>query len=81
MSFNALKAGTALALLAVPAAAAEMHFNRVASFPVVRNMAADENIKAETSAEIIDATEDGMTLVYSDSPLGALDGFQQGARP
>ena len=72
MSFNALKAGTALALLAVPAAAAEMHFNRVASFPVVRNMAADENIKAETSAEIIDATEDGMTLVYSDSPLGAL---------
>ncbi|CUH60938.1 esterase-like activity of phytase family protein [Thalassobacter stenotrophicus] len=41
-------------------------FNRIASFPTHLNNA-DTN--AESSAEIISATADGMTLVYSDSPL------------
>ncbi|MEM9523259.1 MAG: esterase-like activity of phytase family protein [Pseudomonadota bacterium] len=65
--------GTAVlgAVLSVPAHA-EMNFNRIASFPVVLNMAAGEDTSRETSSEIIDATADGMTLVYTDGPLKAL---------
>lgn len=62
---------SALALVA-GAASAEMNFNRIASFPVVANMAAGEDTDRETSAEIIDVTDDGMTLVYTDSPLGVV---------
>ena len=47
-------------------------FNRIASFPVNTNLPTDVNQSTETSAEIISATEDGMTLVYSDSPLDAV---------
>ena len=47
-------------------------FNRIASFPVNTNLPAEADPLAETSAEIIAVTEDGMTLVYSDSPLGAV---------
>lgn len=53
-------------------AQAEMNFNRIASFPVIANMAAGEDTSRESSPEIIDVTADGMTLVYTDSPLGAL---------
>ena len=62
---------SALALSAVQASA-DMNFNRIASFPVVKNMADGEDTKRETSPEIIAATADGMTLAYTDSPLGAL---------
>ncbi|NDW53732.1 esterase-like activity of phytase family protein [Aliiroseovarius sp. PrR006] len=62
---------SALALTA-GAAMAEMNFNRIASFPVVQNMAEGEDTNRETSPEIIDVTTDGMTLVYTDSPLGVL---------
>ncbi len=41
-------------------------FNRIASFPTFLN---NSDAGAESSAEIISATADGMTLVYSDSPL------------
>jgi len=47
-------------------------FNRVASFAVVDNMAEGEDRSRETSPEIIAATPDGMTLVYTDSPLGVV---------
>ena len=47
-------------------------FNRIASFPVNTNLPAEADLMTETSAEIIAVTEDGMTLVYSDSPLGAV---------
>jgi hypothetical protein len=47
-------------------------FNRIASFPVSTNLSTDADPTTETSAEIIAATEDGMVLVYSDSPLGAV---------
>ena len=47
-------------------------FNRIASFEVVQNMATGEDKGRESSAEIIAATADGMTLVYTDSPLGVL---------
>ncbi|QDC11247.1 esterase-like activity of phytase family protein [Oceanicola sp. D3] len=64
---------SALALAAVTGAAqAEQVFNRIASFPVASNMAEGEDRARETSAEIIDVTADGMTLVYTDSPLGVL---------
>jgi len=66
--------GVALATttaLAGPAFA-DSAFNRIASFPVHLNTPDAE----ETSAEIISATADGMTLVYSDSPaevIGFID--------
>lgn len=47
-------------------------FNRIASFPVHHNIPNGTDKTSESSAEIIDATEDGMTLVYSDSPLGGI---------
>ncbi|MBB93230.1 MAG: alkaline phosphatase [Rhodobacteraceae bacterium] len=61
-----------LALAAGAGLAQDMNFNRIASFPVVRNMAEGEDTARETSPEIIAATPDGMTLVYTDSPLGVL---------
>lgn len=57
-----------LALMAT-AGMAETAFNRIASFPVAAN---NQDPAAESSAEIIAASGDGMTLVYSDSPLGAV---------
>ncbi|MEL7513094.1 MAG: esterase-like activity of phytase family protein [Pseudomonadota bacterium] len=63
----ALVAGSAMA-----GGHAEKNFNRIASFPVVTNMAEGEDTSRETSPEIIDVTADGMTLVYTDSPLEAL---------
>lgn len=56
---------------AIPAHAAEV-FNRIATFPVARNLPADIDPATPTSSEIVTASEDGMTLVYSDSPLGAV---------
>ena len=51
-------------------------FNRIASFPVALNSPDAE----ATSAEIISASEDGMMLVYSDSPAGGI-GFIDIADP
>jgi hypothetical protein len=51
-------------------------FIRLASFPVCRQFAADCDDSTETSAEIAAATEDGLTVVYTDSPaqqLGFVD--------
>jgi hypothetical protein len=58
-----------VALLATTAATqAAEYFNRIASFPVELN-----NPEAEaSSSEIITATDDGMTLIYSDSPAGGI---------
>ena len=47
-------------------------FNRIASFSTVKNLPAGIDLRTETSAEIIDVSEDGKTLVYSDSPLEGL---------
>lgn len=68
MNLRMLLATTGLALLAGPVLAQDMNFNRIASFPVAANTPDAE----ETSAEIIAATGDGMTLVYSDSPAGVI---------
>jgi DNA-binding beta-propeller fold protein YncE len=63
---------SALALATALPASAEMVFNRIAILPTTANMAAGEDLARESSAEIISASEDGMTLVYTDSPLGVI---------
>lgn len=63
---------TSAIALTAGAAHAEMNFNRIASFPVIKNMAAGEDQSRKSSAEIIAASEDGMTLIYTDSPLGVV---------
>lgn len=73
MSLRRLLATTALSgLAAAGPAAAETVFNRIAAFAVATNMAAGEDTGRESSAEIIAATGDGLRLVYTDSPLGAV---------
>lgn len=59
--------GLVASLLASSAYAAPV-FNRIASFPVAENAPEAET----TSSEIIAASEDGMLLVYSDSPAGGI---------
>jgi DNA-binding beta-propeller fold protein YncE len=61
----------ALLLAGTSAAQAELYFNRIASFPVALNNP-DAEAGTENSAEIITATEDGMTLVYSNALLGGI---------
>lgn len=60
---------TSILALAAGQASAEMNFNRIASFATLYNNA---DASAESSAEIIAASEDGMTLIYTDSPLGVV---------
>ncbi|SFJ36244.1 esterase-like activity of phytase family protein [Celeribacter neptunius] len=71
MKPNLLLAASVLALSATTAQA-EMNFNRIASFATPDNMAEGEDKARETSAEIIWASQDGMTLIYTDSPLGVV---------
>ncbi|MGB0664428.1 MAG: esterase-like activity of phytase family protein [Pontibacterium sp.] len=66
---NALAAAIVIASMSTPALA--NNFNRIASFPTASNLPSDIP-DAETSAEIIAATADGMMLAYSDSPLGGI---------
>jgi hypothetical protein len=69
MSQTKLLAALTATLLATTAGAgAAETFNRVASFPVALNSPEAE----VTSSEIITATDDGMTLIYSDSPAGGI---------
>lgn len=70
MTVRTLLITSSLACFGLPAFAQDMNFNRIASFQVADNLPDAE----ETSAEIIAATADGMTLVYTDSP-GASIGF------
>ena len=65
-----LRIGLVASLLittALPAVAAP-HFNRIASFPVELNGPEAE----ASSSEIITASDDGMLLVYTDSPGGGI---------
>jgi hypothetical protein len=73
-------AAALLATAAVPAEAQQRNFNRVAAFPVPANLPQGTDPKTETSAEIIAASGDGMTLVYTDSPNEAV-GFVDIADP
>ncbi|ETX10016.1 hypothetical protein OCH239_03200, partial [Roseivivax halodurans JCM 10272] len=70
-----------LALAASGAMAQEMNFNRIASFDVSEN--AEGELAEETSAEIIAASGDGMTLIYTNSPNGTVGmiGIEDPAAP
>jgi len=60
----------------LPASAEADVFNRIATFHVVDNLPAGADPATATVSEIIAATEDGMTLVYTDSPgrrIGLVD--------
>ncbi|MCV2867081.1 esterase-like activity of phytase family protein [Defluviimonas sp. WL0002] len=70
MSRRLLPLASLLAMSVGSAAHAEMNFNRIASFATALN---NGDRAAETSsAEIIAASDDGMTLIYTDSPLGVV---------
>ena len=71
MPIKPLALSVLLATTALTGAHAEA-FNRIASFPVARNTPADADPMSPTSPEIIAATDDGMMLVYSDSPAQAI---------
>lgn len=54
----------------------DKNFNRIASYPVCRQLDDSCNTDTETAAEIVTATQDGNTLIYTDSPgesLGFVD--------
>lgn len=73
MTFSVRAALTAVLLASVAApAGAEQVFNRIASFPVANNLPEGKDKLTATSSEIITASDDGNTLIYSDSPLGAI---------
>lgn len=66
-------------VLPLAAKADDRVFNRIATFPVYLNT----DITLESVEEIIDASKDGKTLVYTDSQTGKL-GFvdiKQPAKP
>lgn len=63
-------AAAATSIAAAAIAQAPATFNRVSKFPVFLNT----SVETTTSAEIVAATEDGNTLVYTDSP-GKTVGF------
>lgn len=66
----------AASLMALTPAQAAGGLTRLATFEVHRNLAADESRETTTAAEIITASQDGQTLVYTDSPaerLGFID--------
>ncbi|WP_284380213.1 esterase-like activity of phytase family protein [Amylibacter marinus] len=68
MSYKLLYLTTALSV-AASGVSADMNFNRISSFATHANNA---DPAAESSAEIISVSGDGMTLAYSDSPLGVI---------
>ncbi len=70
--FSRVALTTALLASAAIPAQAEQVFNRIAAFAVADNLPKDADKATRTSAEIITATEDGMELIYSDSPYGAI---------
>ena len=48
------------------------NFNRIATFPVCSQIEANCDTDTETAAEIVAVSSDGMTLVYTDSPVEQL---------
>jgi Esterase-like activity of phytase len=72
MSARFLGLTSVVAIMAALPAMAEQNFNRIATFATPDNMAEGEDRARVSSAEIIAASDDGMMLVYTDSPLGVL---------
>lgn len=76
---TALSTALTLALLPLASQAssrAAEYFERVATFPVYRNLGANEDAAMQTVAEITTVSRDGRTLIYTDSPgerIGLVD--------
>ncbi|WP_417777022.1 esterase-like activity of phytase family protein [Stutzerimonas xanthomarina] len=77
---TALSTALTLALLPLASEAASSrtaeYFERIATFPVYRNLGADEDASKQTAAEITAVSRDGRTLIYTDSPgerIGLVD--------
>lgn len=77
---TALSTALTLALLPLASQAASSraaeYFERVATFPVYRNLGVDEDVTRQTVAEITAVSRDGRTLIYTDSPgerIGLVD--------
>jgi len=49
-----------------------LNFVRIASFPVCQQLDANCNSDTETAAEIAAVSSDGLTVIYTDSPLNTL---------
>jgi len=49
-----------------------MNFNRVATFAICSQIDGSCDVDTETVAEIVSASEDGMTLIYTDAPRGVV---------
>lgn len=58
-------------IIATPVVNADA-FQRIASWTTANNLPSGVEYTSETSAEIITASKDGNTLIYSDSPLGGI---------
>lgn len=66
---------TTLLAATIAAASSFAHaesFQRIATFAVADNIPAGKAKSSVTSSEIITASEDGNTLIYSDSPMGGI---------
>ena len=63
---------SAALLVSTAGVEAAQYFNRISSFPVALNNPDVEPGSAENSAEIITATEDGNTLIYSNALIGGI---------
>ena len=50
----------------------EAYFNRISFFPVCKQLDTSCRTDNATNSEILDASKDGMTLVYGDSEMGAV---------
>lgn len=81
---TAIAAGAALvAGMAAPSAAQAQdgaYFARIATYPVFENLPEGADPATETVAEIVAATDDGMTLIYTDGAQEAI-GFVDIADP
>lgn len=71
-----LLASVAFGLMAGAATAVDAadgrYFTRLATLPIYQNLPQGTDSATETSAEIVSATDDGMMLVYTDSPMEAV---------
>lgn len=61
-----------VAATVAPSSSDDLYFNRISSFPVCLQMDPNCNVDNETVSEIIYASEDGNTLVYTDAARGVL---------
>lgn len=80
LTCTALSTALTLALMPLASQAAASraaeYFERVATFPVYRNLGSDEDTTRQTVAEITAVSRDGRTLIYTDSPgerIGLVD--------